>query len=284
MSEYPYRERWPRPVYFVFRVLRVAAVASSFMWFWGFAFVLAWTLLPVVALFSRDSRKSCQRIVRFAFRVFHGYMKLFRLVDLRLVNEPPPASGPVVFVANHATLVDVTAICCKLPKVCAIAGARFTSSPLVGRLLNLYGFIPDGTSVESSARVLDVAQQRLADGYHVLLFPEGTRSPPGELRRFHRGAFELACRAKVPVVPLVIDCRPNALRKDMRFWQHPDKVAVMTIEVDPPLDPAEFGFTSRPLRDAVEARFRSRLGLPPADRTSRRERAEHGLELESGTR
>lgn len=280
---YAFRDRWPRPVWLVYRAFRLVLVASAFAGFWSVATIFAWLVLPVVALFARDSRQACQRIVAAAFRFFHGYMRVLRLFDARLVGDVPERRpGGVVYVANHATLVDVTAIFSSLPKVCAIAGARHSASPFVARLLSLCGFIPDGHDLESRARVLELAKQRLDDGYDVLLFPEGARSPEGDLRRFHRGAFELACRAKVPVVPLVIRCRPSALRKDQRVWQQPDTIARMTIEIDPPVDPAEFGFASRRMRDAVEARYRARLGLSPAVHGDFRGVRQHGLESKRG--
>jgi 1-acyl-sn-glycerol-3-phosphate acyltransferase len=258
---YAFRDRWPKPVWLVYRAFRLVLVASAFAGFWTGGTLLAWFVLPVVALFAKDRRRACQRLVASSFRFFHGYMRVLGLLDARLLGGARATAGPVVYVANHATLVDVTAIFASLPNVCAVAGSRYAASPFVGRLLSLCGFIPGGTTLESRMRMLDIAQARLAEGYDVLLFPEDARSPEGELHRFRRGAFELACRAKVPLVPLVIRCRPSALRKDQRVWQQPDTLARMTIEIDPPMDPAEFAFGSRRMRDAVEARYRSRLGL-----------------------
>jgi 1-acyl-sn-glycerol-3-phosphate acyltransferase len=263
---YKYRDRWPRPVWLVFRAFRAVLVASAFVGFWGGAVLLAWTVLPIVALVARDHRRHCQRIVAAAFRLFHGYMRVLGLLDAQLVSPMPEHEGPVVFIANHTTLVDVTAIFSSLPKVCSVAGFKYAASPFFGRLLSLCGFIPAGRTVEERARMLDVAQKRLDDGYNVLLFPEDSRSPEGEMRRFQRGAFELACRAKVPVVPLVMRCRPSALRKDQRFWQQPDTVAKLTIEIDPATLPADYAFSSRKMRDALEARDRGRLGLSGAKR------------------
>ena len=52
------------------------------------------------------------------------------------------------------------------------------------------------------AVLLETLLERLAAGFSVLIFPEGSRSPEGGLRRLRRGAFEIACRANVPVVVL----------------------------------------------------------------------------------
>jgi 1-acyl-sn-glycerol-3-phosphate acyltransferase len=258
---YALRGRLPLPIWGVYRAVRTVTVVGAFAGFWGGAVLLAWAVLPVLALVSRQPRRSCQRLVAWIFRnVFHGYLRAMRLVDARLVGEVPKA-GPVVFVANHTTLVDVTAIFSEVPNVACVAKGVYFSSPFVGRLLALCGFIGAGTRIEERAAVVDVAVRRLQEGSHVLVFPEGSRSPEGGVRRFQRGAFEIACRAKVPIVPLVLRCEPSALRKDQRVWQHPDTIARLTIEVDEPLEPAQFGFASRRMRTAVEELYKSRLGL-----------------------
>jgi uncharacterized protein len=284
VPQYLFRERWPRPIWFLYRVIRTVMVVSAFIGFWGGGFILAWTVVPLIALFARDPLATCQRMVRAGFRLFHGYMRMLGLLDAQVIGDSRPADrGPVVYVANHATLVDVTAMLASFPKVCATAGAGFLESPFVGRLITLCGFIPDGKTMKSAAQLMEVAEKRLGEGYDVLLFPEGSRSPQGELRRFHRGAFELACRAKVPVVPIVIRCNPSALRKDQRVWQQPDTVALMTLELEPALDPADFQFVSRKMRDAVEAGYRERLGLPVVPpKSGLREQALHGVESEGG--
>ena len=65
------------------------------------------------------------------------------------------------------------------------------------------------------------ALERLRDGMPVLIFPEGTRSPEGGLRAFKRGAFEIAYRAGVPIVPLFIRCQPPVLSKEAPWYRAP---------------------------------------------------------------
>jgi len=254
------------------RAIRVCLVTSAFGWFWGGAAVLAWTVLPLIALFVRDPVRrvrACQRVVSAAFRFFHGYMRVLGLLDAVVVKELPRAAGtPVVLVANHTTLVDVTAILSRFPHACCLASARYVDHWLFGRLLRLSGFISAGTDMATRASALQVAVQRLEQGFDVLVFPEGTRSPPHDLLPFQRGAFEIACRGHVPVVPLLLRCQPSALTRDRPFWRQPDRMAILTIEARPPFDPAEAGNKGSALRTRVETSYREVLGLPaivPAD-------------------
>lgn len=273
-SAYAKRDAWPYPAWLLYRAFRTVLVASAFAGFWIGACVLAWIVLPVVALWAtlrrRDPRDACQRLVARTFRLFHGYMRVLRLVDVHLVGQlPSAASGTpgVVLVANHATLVDTTAILSRTPRVCCIAKTTYASNPFFGRLLSLCGFIDVGTTYEDRSASIDSAVERIRQGFHVLVFPEGSRSPEGGLHRFQRGAFEIACRADVPVVPIFLRCTPSALRRDQRFWAQPDTCARLEIEVGAPFDPAEFAHKSRRMRQAMEERYRCLLGLDASGTT-----------------
>jgi 1-acyl-sn-glycerol-3-phosphate acyltransferase len=63
--------------------------------------------------------------------------------------------------------------------------------------------------------------ERLADGQSVLVFPEGTRSPEQGLHELQRGAFEIARRTGVPVVPILITAAPPWLMKHQPWWAVP---------------------------------------------------------------
>jgi 1-acyl-sn-glycerol-3-phosphate acyltransferase len=159
-----------------------------------------------------------------------------------------------VLVANHPTLCDTTSIVSLFPNVVAVARTGFANNPLLARLIRVCGFIPIGI------HMLQECEQRLRMGFDVLIFPEGTRSPIGGLHPFHRGAFELAARAKVPVVLLKLTCVPPALSKRLPIWKIADRMAVLTIEPFDVIYPAQLGMDSRALCQAIEQRYRDLFG------------------------
>src|SRR4029079_854705 len=65
----------------------------------------------------------------------------------------------------------------------------------------------------SIAQMLRDAEETLHEGSSLMIFPEGTRSADGRLKPFKHGAFTLALRAKVPILPIVLDGTANALPK-----------------------------------------------------------------------
>jgi 1-acyl-sn-glycerol-3-phosphate acyltransferase len=246
------------------RAVRVVLIVTTFAWFWGGAFLLSWLVLPIVAVvfgWNRIRRiRACQSVVHGSFGVFHGYMRLLGLLDARVLGTIPrrPEGGAVVLVCNHTTLVDVTAILAAHPHTSAFFKGSYAGSSVIGPLLRLAGYIP-GTH-----GALYAAVDRLRDGLDVLIFPEGTRSPPHGLNPFQRGAFEIACRADVPVVLMISTCQPSALTKDRRFWDQPDDVAVLTIRPAVLLEPRDFGMDSRALMSHVEEAYKEILGVRSA--------------------
>jgi 1-acyl-sn-glycerol-3-phosphate acyltransferase len=65
----------------------------------------------------------------------------------------------------------------------------------------------------SIKRMMDDAERTLAEGSSLMIFPEGTRSPDGHLKAFKHGAFTLALRGRVPLLPIVVEGTANALPK-----------------------------------------------------------------------
>ena len=259
---YPLKARLPGLLYWPFRALRTLLTALCFAVFWSGAVVIGWLWLPLAALWpgSRPDRMHrLHRAVRGGFGLFHAIMHALRLYHRTSPARslrPGGTSHGVVLVANHPTLCDVTSIASLFPHVVAVARPSFAANPLLGRLVRGCGFVPTGP------HLLRDCHERLRMGFDVLVFPEGTRSPRGgsSLQPFHRGAFELAARAGVPLVLLKLTCVPPALSKGLPIWKVSDRMAVLTVEPFDIVDPAATGLDSRALCRVIEQRYRELFG------------------------
>ena len=86
--------------------------------------------------------------------------------------------------------------------------------PIIGWMMRWSGDISvDRKNSRSGAIALLKAQKVLEQKCSVMIFPEGTRTLDGRVRQFTDGAFHLAIRAKVPILPLVIDGSHNCIPK-----------------------------------------------------------------------
>lgn len=262
---YPYKAWLPAPLYWPYRAVRTLLVASCFAGFWGGAVIACWTMLPFMLLWPGTRAVKMHRVQRFVrggFHLFHATMRVMRLyhrVSPTKFARPSAelASTPVVLIANHPSLCDVTSIASLYPSVVAVARPSLANNPLLRPLVRACGFVPVGV------HMLQDCEERLRMGFDVLIFPEGTRSPLGPaLQPFHRGAFELAARAKVPLVMLKLTCVPPILSKRRPIWKIADTTALLTVEAVDTIYPAESKQNSRALCRAIEQRYYELLGYP----------------------
>jgi len=121
---------------------------------------------------------------------------------------------PVVTVANHLSLIDVLAIFRIFAHFKWVSKIENFRVPFIGWNMSLNGSIKiDRGDPASAERMKAACEQAIAQGNSIMIFPEGTRSPTGRLRRFKPGAFEIALRASCPVQPILIRGSAEALPK-----------------------------------------------------------------------
>jgi 1-acyl-sn-glycerol-3-phosphate acyltransferase len=126
--------------------------------------------------------------------------------------------NPYVVVSNHQSFADIPLISHLPWEMKWVAKKEIFKVPVVGWMLRLAGDIPlDRQDRRSGARMLMSAVRYLSLHCSVMFFPEGTRSPDGRVGRFNDGAFALAVKAKVPVLPVVVEGSHNCLPK--RSWK-----------------------------------------------------------------
>jgi 1-acyl-sn-glycerol-3-phosphate acyltransferase len=130
-------------------------------------------------------------------------LRLLR-VGVRASGLEHAPAGPAVYAANHASALDILVLFGHLPVDFRILYKNSLSwVPLLGWSIRLGGHVPvDRGNPIRALRSLDAAARRMRGGTSLVVFPEGTRSPDGSVRRFKRGSFGLALQAGVPVVPV----------------------------------------------------------------------------------
>ena len=91
--------------------------------------------------------------------------------------------------ANHNSFLDILAIGKLHPKIIFLVNDWVYNSPVFGKAVQLAGFYPVSNGLENG---LDHLKEKVAQGYSLMAFPEGTRSKTHKINRFHKGAFYLA--------------------------------------------------------------------------------------------
>lgn len=139
-------------------------------------------------------------------------------------NIPP---GVCLFAANHTSNADAPAIVGAIPRRIAILGRKsLFDIPIIGRAFHLAKFVPvDRENRDAALESMKEAVKFAREGYSFLVYPEGTRSADGRLRRFKKGSFVIAIEAGIPVVPVSCAGAHRVMKKNSLII-HPGKVTV----------------------------------------------------------
>jgi 1-acyl-sn-glycerol-3-phosphate acyltransferase len=197
------------------------------------------------------SMKACRVVCRIAG---------MRLRVEGLENIP---SGACIFTANHASNLDPLALMPWIPRrVSVLLKQEVLNIPVLSFGMRQAKFVPIRREYrESTTASLEACREVLRQGLPLVIFPEGTRSRDGRLRRFKKGAFVLGIEAGVPIVPVSISGTRNLLPPGTSSLR-PGEV---TTRIGPAVDAAQFTFDRRSeLTAQVEALVAA--GLPPEQR------------------
>ena len=112
-----------------------------------------------------------------------------------------------VYVSNHASMFDIPAIIASIPdQIRIVFKKELHWIPIFGWGLKYGSYISiDRSRGPAAMKSLEEAVEKIRTGASVLLYAEGTRTLDGKLQTFKRGAFNLAVKAGVPVVPLTVN-------------------------------------------------------------------------------
>ncbi len=193
----------------------ITTLRSAYTWATTIILFLVWLpLMAVVRVFDRDpAHYATGRIFR---RLGSVVTRLNPTWQITIEGEEHISDPrhPYVLVSNHQSNADIPVVS-RLPMEMKWVGKKaLFDLPIVGWMMRLAGDIEvDRADSRSRARVLITAQEYLEKKCSVIFFAEGTRSRDGRVLPFTDGAFRLAIRAQVPVLPVAIEGTGDALPK-----------------------------------------------------------------------
>ncbi len=134
---------------------------------------------------------------------------------------------PAVIVVNHQSFIDILMMLSLYPKIVMMTNSWVWNSPFFGHIVRYAGFLYHKDGVSNH---LEVIKEKIAEGYSVLIFPEGTRSADMKIHRFHKGAFKIAEELSLDIVPVVIYGNGNLLSKRQPFYIKPGTIGYRILE------------------------------------------------------
>ena len=198
-------------------------------------------LSPLMLLLRSPER--CQPPVRATWRFF-----AWLCVKTGLIGIDTKGLGGLrgcILAPNHPSLLDVVLVTAIVPRTLFVAKHALRRNPFLSAIVR-HVALPD------DERLVEAAAPRLAAGWNVLVFPEGTRSPgPDAMGPLHRGVAQLALRTGAPLACIGIRLSHPILGKRQKPWDMGPRRTVYTFRSDHP-SPA-LPSPARGLRPQAEA-------------------------------
>ena len=162
---------------------------------------------------------------KYAKSVF--YMMLSVKKTIRIPN-PQVFNQPAIYIANHSSFLDILATIMLHPKLILLTNRWVWNSPVFGKIVRMAEYYP---VTEGAEQGLDHLKGMVAQGYGIVIFPEGTRSKSGKIGRFKKGAFYLSEKLNLDIVPLFLHGLGNTIQKN--DWLLKD--GIINIIMDEPI-------------------------------------------------
>lgn len=195
-------------------------------WFLILTLVMAIIFLPLLAA----PRRATVRIARGWARATLWGLRVLAGIGERRIGKVP--QGGVLVASKHMSMWDTLALYLALDDPGIVLKRELLRIPFYGWYLGKAAAIPIDRSAGADAlrRMTYAAQQVLADGRPILIFPEGTRKKPGAPPDYKPGVAGLYGMLGVACVPVALDSG--------RYWQgftkHPGTISLEFLEPIPP--------------------------------------------------
>lgn len=226
------------------------------VWFFGL-FVVGCLLMMGIALLlillpvKRWKKKQLfSRIMMYMLRIFLKAAWIARRENINPGNEM--FKKPAVIIANHQSFVDILVMLSLAPKLVMVTNRWVWHSPVFGKIVQYADFVQTEDGYE---KVLHHLRDKVAQGYSVVVFPEGTRSVDCQVHRFHKGAFYLAEKLQLDILPVVLYGTGMIISKRQPFYV---KRGVLCTRILPRIlyTDASYGVTYQERSKAIAKTFR----------------------------
>ena len=165
-------------------------------------------------------------------------MSSYGLINIktRTINEPKENfTNPAIIISNHQSHIDLPLLLMQSPKIIVLTNKWVWNNPLYALVIRYLGFYSVTNGYEP---LIEKLRRKTEEGYSILVFPEGTRSPDSNIIRFHKGAFLLAEKLNLDILPVIIHGAGDCMTKGENHLRS----GAITIKILPRIKPDDNHF------------------------------------------
>lgn len=159
---------------------------------------------------------------------------------------------PAIIIANHQSFIDILVLLSLSSKIVMVTNHWVWHSPFFGAIIRYADFYYIGEGYE---QYVERMRKKVQEGYSIAIFPEGTRTYNGKMKRFHKGAFYLAETLQLDILPILLYGNNRIIAKAQLFNI---RKGIIYTEILPriPVDDLSFGVTYQERTKRISAYMR----------------------------
>jgi 1-acyl-sn-glycerol-3-phosphate acyltransferase len=214
---------------------RVLVTGACFVLFGIGGLILGLLVLPAMMLAPGTGARRRVRIRGLVQRSFRGFVEVMsglRGLAYEFAGHERLGRPGQLVIANHPTLIDVVFIVAFTPAPACVVKAALFGNRFTRRVVQAAGYI----SNSPTDRMIEDSIAALESGDCLVMFPEGTRTRPGEPMRFQRGTASVAVRGASVLTPVYIRVDQPFLHKAQAWYQVPPRRPFISIRVGEDID------------------------------------------------
>lgn len=181
-----------------------------------FFFIISFLLLKPYTFVTFTLTKSTERKRMNLHKMMYGFFNFVirKVPGVKFKYENTSGedySKPSIIICNHQSHLDLMCLLSLNPKIVILTNDWVWKNPLYSHIIHNAEFYPVSDGIEANeARLEDLVRR----GYSIAIFPEGTRSADCSIGRFHQGAFYLARKLELDIIPVIIHGAGHVLPKN----------------------------------------------------------------------
>jgi 1-acyl-sn-glycerol-3-phosphate acyltransferase len=221
------------------RAWRVTLAATGFALFGLGSLALTLLAIPVLRLLPGSvaaREKRVRRLIGGSMRGLVRFLQALGALSCEVEGAARLGRPGQLILANHPTLFDAVLLLGLAPASSCIVKEALWHNPFTRWSVTAAGYV----SNRPTDLMIEKAADALRAGQSVIIFPEGTRTVPGQPMRLQRGAAAIAVRAAAVVTPVHIRCDPSTLTKGEPWYRIPERRVDFSLQAGPDIDPEPF--------------------------------------------
>lgn len=169
------------------------------------------TLMQILPFKKRDKIMGLSRAVSLLYR---SVLAFNPFVKKKIINPHGETfTKPAILIANHASALDTILISSVTYRIIYLVNDWVYKSPVFGLMVRVAGYYPVSAGITGS---LEHLRKKTEQGFSLVIFPEGQRSPVNKIARFRKGAFFLQEKLNLDIIPLYLHGNAEVLPKGDR--------------------------------------------------------------------